>query len=83
MSRGDVTLGTVIRWDDRQQRGLIEGPGLPTNCWVDAAVVHRTSGEGLRAGQVVEVDWAEPSHPGAPRRITRVIPRDELQTPGG
>ena len=72
-------LGTVVRWDDEQGRGFIELPDLPGQCWIDAAVVHHSTGAGtLRAGQVVEVEWEE-SADGVLRAV-RVAPREDLQT---
>ena len=61
MTRSGTTVGTVIRWDDERQGGLVEAPDLPGECWVDGSVVEGASSEGgLRAGQIVEVDWTEP-----------------------
>ena len=76
-------LGTVVRWDDEQDRGIIELPELPGECWVDASVVRRSTGAGtLRAGQVVDVEWEEPADGGL--RAVRVTPREDLQaTLGG
>ena len=86
MTPGGTTFGTVVRWDDVRRGALIEAPELPGGCWADAAVVVRsTSGPGpLRAGQVVELDWARPGAEGLPFRALRVAPRDDLQqTVGG
>ena len=86
MTRTGTTLGTVIRWDDARRGALIEAPDLPGGCWADAsAVVHSTFPGGvLRAGQVVELDWAEPGAEGLPFRALRVKPREDLQaTVGG
>jgi len=81
MTRSGTTVGTVIRWDDERQGGLVEAPDLPGECWVDGSVVEGASSEGgLRAGQIVEVDWTEPGAGGAPLRATRVVRRDDLQT---
>jgi CspA family cold shock protein len=84
MARTGTSLGTVIQWDDERREGLIEAPDLPKNCWVEArAVVHPTSGNGLRAGQVVQVEWAETDDAEHPVRAVRVEPRNDLQMPGG
>ena len=81
MARSGSSLGTVIRWDDHRHGGLVEAPDLPGACWVDATVVEGGAGrEGLRAGQVVEIDWTEPGVADAPLRVTRVVPRVDLQT---
>jgi cold shock CspA family protein len=83
MTRSGTTRGTVIRWDDARGAGIVEAPDLPDGCWVDASVVHGHPG-GLRAGQVVDVDWTEPGAEGLPVRATRVVPREDLQaTLGG
>ncbi|MCZ2860558.1 hypothetical protein [Blastococcus sp. VKM Ac-2987] len=86
MSGGGTTFGTVVRWDDERSGALIEAPDLPGGCWADAAVVEPgTSAAGeLRAGQTVELDWAEPGAEGLPFRALRVAPRGDLQqTVGG
>jgi hypothetical protein len=86
MGRSGTTLGTVVRWDDAQHGAVIEAPELPGGCWADASVVeHSTTATGaLRAGQVVEVEWAEPGVNGRPFRALRVVPREDLQaTVGG
>jgi cold shock CspA family protein len=81
MARSGSTLGTVVRWDEESRSGLIEAPGLPGDCWVDASVIeHGRAGGGLRAGQVVEVDWTEPGHGDVPLRATRVVRREDLQS---
>ena len=83
MTRSGTTRGTVIRWDDERRAGLVEAPDLAGGCWVDASVVHGHGGS-LRAGQVVDVDWAKPGSDGMPFRATRVVPREDLQaTVGG
>lgn len=86
MTRDGTTFGTVVRWDDAPPGAVIEAPDLPGGCWADAAAVEQsTTGSGeLRAGQVVEVDWAEPGAEGLPFRALRVVPRNDLQqTVGG
>lgn len=86
MARSGTSLGTVIRWDDERNGAVIEAPGCPGHCWAPATVVaHSTSeGRGLRAGQVVEVEWTEPGEAGLPYRAVRVVPREDLQaTVGG
>ena len=81
MARSGTTFGTVVRWDDESQSGLIEAPDLPAPCWVDASVVeHGPGGSELRAGQVVEVDWVEAAQGDAPLSATRVVHRGDLQT---
>jgi cold shock CspA family protein len=81
MARSGTTLGTVVRWDEERQTGLIEAPDLPGPCWVDASVVEHGHGRGeLRAGQVVEVDWTETPQGDAPVSATRVVHRPDLQT---
>ena len=76
-----TTLGTVVRWDDDRGGAVIEAPEMPGGCWADrSAVAHSTSGGGgLRAGQVVEVEWTRPGEGGLPFRAVRVTPRDDLQ----
>ncbi|MCU1615224.1 MAG: uncharacterized protein JWO98_2764 [Frankiales bacterium] len=84
MARSGTSLGTVIRWDDDRGGGVIESPDLPGDCWVESSAVHPPEGAGLRAGQVVEVEWAEPGAGGCPFLAVRVTRRDHLQaTPGG
>jgi hypothetical protein len=85
MARSGTTLGTVVRWDDARRGALIEAHDLPGGCWADASVVvHSTSPTGgLRAGQVVEVDWTEPGAEGLPFRALRVRPREDLQSTVG
>ena len=85
MARSGRTFGTVVRWDDARGGGVVEAPDLPGGCWVDVSVVaHSTSAGGLRAGQVVEVEWTEPGAAGFAFRALRVVPREDLQaTVGG
>ena len=79
MARSGQSLGTVVRWDDDADRGYIDLPELPGECWVDASVVrHSTGAETLRAGQVVDVEWEEPDD--GTLRAVRVTPREDLQT---
>jgi hypothetical protein len=81
-----TTLGTVVRWDGDRGGAVIEAAELIGGCWADASgVTHSTTGRGeLRAGQVVEVEWAEPGAEGLPFRALRVTPREDLQaTLGG
>jgi cold shock CspA family protein len=82
MGRSGKSLGTVVRWDDEAGRGRLEIADVPGECWVEAAVVHRSTGrDALRPGQVVQVDWEE-SDEGV--RAVRVTPREDLQaTVGG
>jgi hypothetical protein len=86
MARTGTTLGSVVRWDDDRQGAVIESPETPGGCWADASVVvHSTSpGGALRAGQVVELEWADrPAH-GLPFSAVRVVVRGDLQaTVGG
>jgi cold shock CspA family protein len=79
MASAGSTFGTVVRWDEERHGGLIEAPGLPGGCWVDESVVVRRGARGLRAGQVVEVDWIESPDTDPPRRATRVVLRTDLQ----
>jgi CspA family cold shock protein len=83
MARSGQSLGTVVRWDDDTDRGYIDLPELPGECWVEASVVrHSTGAETLRAGQVVDVEWEEPDD--GTLRAVRVTPREDLQaTLGG
>ena len=86
MAASGTTIGTVVRWDDDRGGAVIEAPEVPGGCWADrSVVVHSTAGTGgLRAGQVVELEWTEPGDAGMPFRAVRVTPREELQaTPGG
>ena len=84
MARSGTSVGTVIRWDGDLDAGVVEAPDLPGDCWVEAAVLHPTARGTLRAGQVVEVEWAESSGGAHRFRATLVTPRDDLQsTPGG
>ena len=85
MARSGTSVGTVIRWDDDRDGGLVESRDLPVECWVDASVVvHSTSGGSLRAGQVVEMDWVENEEEQPRYRAVRVSPRPDLQaTVGG
>jgi hypothetical protein len=80
------TLGTVVRWDGDRAGAVIEAAGLIGGCWADASVIvhSTTTGGELRAGQVVELEWAEPGAEGLPFRAVRVTPREDLQaTVGG
>ena len=81
MAENGTALATVVRWDDDRAGAVIEAPEIPGGCWADSSVVvHGTAGGGvLRAGQVVEVDWAEPGQAGYPFRALRVVPREDLQ----
>ena len=81
MTRTGTTTGTGVRWDDARGGAVIEAPELDGGCWADAdSVEHSTTGRReLRAGQVVEVEWAEPGAQGLPYRALRVTPRDDLQ----
>ena len=83
MARSGTGRGTVVRWDDDAGRGFLDVPGVPGECWVDAAVVSRSTGaQALRAGQVVDVEWEEGEDGGV--RAVRVTPREDLQaTLGG
>ena len=86
MARSGTTLGTVVRWDQEHGGAVIEAADIPGDCWADrSVVVHSTAGGGgLRAGQVVEVEWTEPGDRGFPFRAVRVTPREDLQaTLGG
>lgn len=85
MARGGTSVGTVIRWDDDRQGGVVQFPDIAGDCWVDAALVeHSTGGGGLRAGQVVELEWTESGDAEHPFRAVRVSPRPDLQaTLGG
>ena len=81
MARSGSSLGTVVRWDDERQTGLIEAPDLPGPCWVDASVVDHSHGDlELRAGQTVEVDWVQMDQGDTPLKATRVVHRLDLQT---
>ena len=81
MAGSGSIVGTVVRWDDAGDGAVIEAPDLDGECWGPAAVVdHSTTGaRRLRAGQVVELEWAEPGAEGLPYRALRVTPRDDLQ----
>lgn len=86
MASSGTAVGTVLRWDDERRGAIIDAGECPGGCWADASVVvHSTQGEGvLRAGQVVQFQWA--ADPGGqwPFRATRVEPREDLQaTLGG
>lgn len=86
MAGSGTALGTVVRWDEGRGGAVIEAPEVPGGCWADrSVVVHSTAGGGgLRAGQVVQFEWAEPGQAGLPFRALRVVPREDLQaTPGG
>lgn len=81
MPRSGTAIGTVIRWDDDAGVGLVEAPGLPEGCWVDASVVRHSTGAGvLRPGQVVEVTWDDTGDDGGAVRAVTVRPREDLQT---
>jgi hypothetical protein len=83
MARSGTSVGTVVRWDGAQRVGLVEFPDRPGGCWVEAGALHPSTGGVLRAGQVVEVRWAETDTGPHPMRAERVTPRDDLQsTPG-
>jgi hypothetical protein len=82
MSRSGTSVGTVVRWDGQARGAVLEVPGLPGDCWADAAVVDTADGT-LRAGQVVAVEWTEEPAHGLPFRAVRVQRREDLQaTPG-
>ena len=83
MAQGGTTFGTVVRWDE--DGAVLEAPDLPGGCWADAAAVEEstTGSGGLRAGQVVEVDWTRPGARGLPFRALRVVPRNDLQSTVG
>ncbi|SNR76269.1 hypothetical protein [Blastococcus mobilis] len=84
MARSGTSVGTVIRWDGDEGTGLVEAPGCPGDCWVEAAALHPSARGTLRAGQVVEVEWTDTGAGAHPVRADRVTPRDDLQaTPGG
>jgi cold shock CspA family protein len=84
MARSGTSTGTVVRWDAEQGTGLIDAPDLTGDCWVEAAALDASAGGGLRAGQVVEVEWTETGAGTHPVCADRVTPRDDLQaTPGG
>ena len=86
MADAGTTVGTVVRWDAERGGAVIEAPELPGGCWADrSVVVHSTTGSGeLRAGQVVQLEWASPGDGGMPFRAVRVTPREDLQaTLGG
>ena len=82
MAGSGTSAGTVVRWDDDQGRGFLELQDRPGECWVEASVVHGSTGsQTLRAGQVVQVEWEETPDGGL--RAVRVTPRADLQaTPG-
>jgi hypothetical protein len=82
MTRSGTSVGTVVRWDEQVPGAVLEVPGLPGDCWADAAVVDTADGT-LRAGQVVSVEWTEEPEQGRPFRAVRVQRREDLQaTPG-
>lgn len=84
MARSGTSVGTVIRWDGERGTGLIDAPELTVDCWADAGALDPSAGGGLRAGQIVEVEWTETGVGPHPVRADRVTPRDDLQaTPGG
>jgi cold shock CspA family protein len=80
MTRSGNSVGTVVRWDDERRCGVVEAPDLPGECWVEESALEVGSVSGLRAGQIVEIDWTEPGQGGAPVHATRVVRRDDLQT---
>jgi cold shock CspA family protein len=83
MTRSGTSVGTVVRWEAGQGGGLVDLPDLRGDVWVDAAALDPLVGSGLRAGQIVEVEWTETDEPTARVRADRVTPRDDLQaTPG-
>ena len=83
MADSGTSVGTVVRWDGDRGTGLVESPDLPSGCWVDVTALHPSAGGGLRAGQVVEVEWTDTGSGSHPVRADRVTPRDDLQaTPG-
>jgi len=75
VARTGKSLGTVVRWDDEQGRGIVETPDLPGECWVDASVL-RAGVPALRAGQVVDLEWEERD---GGFRAVGVVPREDLQ----
>ncbi|CAA9231165.1 MAG: hypothetical protein AVDCRST_MAG52-1015 [uncultured Blastococcus sp.] len=76
-------MGTVVRWDDDQGAGLVELTDRPGDCRVEAAALDPRAGGGLRAGQIVEVEWTDSGAGDHPLQASRVTPRDDLQgTPG-
>ena len=80
MARSGTAFGTVVWWDDARGGAVIESAELSGTCWAAAtAVVHSTAGDGLRAGQVVQFEWAEPGAAGHPFQAVRVEPREDLQ----
>jgi cold shock CspA family protein len=83
MATNGTSVGTVLRWDADQGAGLVDVADLPGDCWVEAAALDPSTGGGLRAGQVVEVEWSDTGSGDHPVRADRVTPRDDLQaTPG-
>lgn len=75
---GGETTGTVRHWSDETGSGVVDAPELPGGCGVDAAVVEAGP---LRAGQPVRLRWETTGDAG--RRVTRVVPDEELgMTPG-
>ncbi len=86
MGSSGSAVGTVLRWDDERRGAILDARECPGGCWADASVVvHSTQGRGeLRAGQVVQFDWAAEPVGEWSFRATRVEPREDLQaTPGG
>ena len=85
MSRSGTSVGTVIRWDDTRDGGIVETPDLPGECWVPSSVVaHSTARGSLRAGQVVQLEWVETDDATHRFHAVRVEPRPDLQaTVGG
>lgn len=84
MGRSGESPGTVLRWDGDRGAGVIELTDPQAKCAVDVAALDAEVGDGLRPGQVVDVEWAEPGEGRDAFRAVRVTPRDDLQaTPGG
>ncbi|TFV67895.1 UNVERIFIED_ORG: hypothetical protein E4P37_02070 [Bacillus sp. AZ43] len=83
MARRGTSVGTVVRWDEDRGVGLVDLPDVPGDCWMDAAALDPRLHGGLRAGQIVEVNWTETPDGDHPLRADRVMRRDDLQaTPG-
>ena len=82
MPRSGTTSGTVVRWDEAAEGGVVESPDLPGGCWVATSAVEPAPG-GLRPGQVVTLEWTEPGAAGHPFRAVRVSRRDTLQASPG
>jgi hypothetical protein len=86
VTRSGSALGTVVRWDEARGGAAIEAAELPGGCWADASVIvgGTTGSGGLRAGQVVELEWVEAESGGLPFTARRVVRRGDLQaTVGG